>query len=97
MSRHWTSGKPASIITENWRVNTARFFGLTVLARAFFGGATGLAATAPIRETMICSRRSAAVTDSTVSPRRSPEMSSPPRVRPENAKVGMCVVSCWGP
>ena len=94
MSRHCTSGRPASIITENWRVKTARFLEFTDLALAFFGGAAGLAATAPIRVTMICSRRSEAVTDSTVSPRRSPLMSSPPRVRPENAKVGMCVVSC---
>ncbi len=93
MSRHCTSGRPASIITENWRVNTARFLALTLLARAFFGGAAGLACTAPMRVTMICSRRSAAVTDSTVSPRRSPLMISPARVRPENTKVGMCV-SC---
>ena len=31
ISRHCTSGRPASIITENWRVKTARFFALTRL------------------------------------------------------------------
>ena len=31
MSRHCTSGRPASIITENCRVNTARFFAETFL------------------------------------------------------------------
>ncbi len=95
MSRHCTSGRPASIITENCRVKTARFFGLTDFARSFFGGAIALAATAATLVTMICSRRSALVTDSTVSPMRSPLMVSPPRVRPENAKVGMFLVS-WG-
>ena len=37
ISRHCTSGRPASIITENWRVKTARFFALTLLAR-WLGG-----------------------------------------------------------
>ena len=32
MSRHCTSGRPASIITENWRVKTARFFADDLLA-----------------------------------------------------------------
>jgi len=32
MSRHWTSGSPASIITENCRTKTARFLGETVLS-----------------------------------------------------------------
>ena len=32
MSRHCTSGRPASIITENWRVKMARFFGGDLLA-----------------------------------------------------------------
>ena len=31
MSRHCTSGRPASIITENWRVKTARFLAATFL------------------------------------------------------------------
>ena len=33
ISRHCTSGNPASIITENWRVKTARFLESTPLAR----------------------------------------------------------------
>ena len=39
MSRHCTSGRPASIITENWRVNTARFLAGDLLAglAGFFG------------------------------------------------------------
>ena len=34
ISRLWTSGRPASIITESWRVKIARSFGFT-LARDF--------------------------------------------------------------
>ena len=33
ISRHCTSGRPASIITENWRVKIASDFGLTDFAR----------------------------------------------------------------
>ena len=39
MSRHCTRGRPASIITENWRVNTARLLAetpLVVLPAVFF-------------------------------------------------------------
>ena len=42
MSRHCTSGRPASIMTENWRVNTARFFAGTLLALIFRAAATAL-------------------------------------------------------
>ena len=34
ISRHWTSGKPASIITENWRVKIDKILGLDFLAAA---------------------------------------------------------------
>src|SRR5712691_1361297 len=41
MSRHCTSCNPASIITENWRTNTARLFAPTFLSRLlpFFASA----------------------------------------------------------
>ena len=60
ISRHCTSGRPASIITENCRVNTARFFAGAALAlrllrrRHRLGTCAGV-----IRVTRICSRRSA--------------------------------------
>src|SRR5262245_29923081 len=89
ISRHCTSGRPASIITENWRVKTARFFAGAAFARAFFGAGAALACDGVIRVTRTCSRLSAETTASIVSPTRSPLMISPARVRPEKAKVGM--------
>src|SRR5688572_6355055 len=93
ISRHCTSGRPASIITENWRVNTARFFAGTLLALSLRAAATvpALAWAGWIRVTWICSRRSAATTASIVSPMRSPDTFSPLRVRPENANVAIIV------
>ena len=41
MSRHCTSGRPASIITENWRVKTARFLAGTPRALSFLTAAAG--------------------------------------------------------
>ena len=90
MSRHWTSGSPASIMTENCRVKIARFldgtpfpgfgppgFGLS-FASAFAGALAG-----SIRVTWICSRRSAATAASIVSAMRSPVTGCPALVRPE--------------
>ena len=50
ISRHWTSGRPASIITENCRVNTARFLALTFLPifPAFFSPASAALAFAGV-------------------------------------------------
>ena len=55
MSRHCTSGRPASIITENWRTNTARFLGDTVLSSrpAFLAAATAFTLAGVIRVTRI--------------------------------------------
>ena len=96
MSRHWTSGSPASIITENWRVNTARFLAATLLVvlppppLAFsLSFSSALALAGVIRVTRICSRRSAATAASMVSAIRSPLTVSPPRVRPEYAKLAI--------
>ena len=75
-------------MTENWRVNTARFFAGAALSRDL--PRTALAAAGAIRVTWICSRRSIATTPSLVSPARSPATISPVRVRPENANVGIC-------
>ena len=87
MSRHCTSGRPASIITENWRVKTARFFADDLLAGLadllLLGRAAALALDGVIRVTMIWSRRSAATAASIVSATRSPLTVCPARVRPE--------------
>src|SRR3954465_4130888 len=90
ISRHCTSGRPASIITENWRVNTARFFAETFLPNlpAFLAG-SALTLAGLMRVTRICSRRSAETARSIVSAMRSPLTVWPPRVRPEYAKLGI--------
>src|SRR5262245_39789238 len=101
MSRHWTSGRPASIITENWRVKTARFLALTLRpSRPTDLGAAAASAFAfagVIRVTMMRSRLSAATAASIVSAMRSPVTVSPPRVRPEYANVAISVLyfPCW--
>ena len=62
-------------MTENCRVNTARFFAATFLPSAgflSFAFASALAATGVMRVTLICSRRRAAVAASIVSATRSP-------------------------
>ncbi len=82
MSRHCTRGRPASIMTENCRVKTARFFELTRLPFNGFAAASAFALAGLMRVTMICSRRSAAVAASSDSATRSPLTVSPPRVRP---------------
>src|SRR4029450_11791511 len=56
-----------------------------------FGGAAALACDGVMRVTRTCSRLSADTTASIVSPTRSPLMSSPARVRPEKANVGMAL------
>jgi hypothetical protein len=79
ISRHCTSGRPASIITENCRVKTARFLAAT--ARAF-SLPFPLSFTGRICVMSTCSRRSAATAASTVSATRSPVTFWPARVRP---------------
>ena len=86
ISRHCTSGRPASIITENWRTNTARFLAETFLpilpAFSFLAPWSFAALAGVMRVTLICSRRSAAVAASIESATRSPLTVSPARVRP---------------
>ena len=92
ISRHCTSGRPASIITENCRVNTARFFGvdaLLALDRHRLGGLAAFSLTGLILVTRICSRRSAATAASIVSAIRSPVTFCPARVRPLYANVAI--------
>src|SRR5687768_10345053 len=97
ISRHCTSGSPASIMTENCRVNTARFLGFAFLpSLPFLTPGTAFSFAAVMRVTITCSRRSAATAASAVSATRSPLMASPPRVRPENANVGIVVPSLKG-
>ena len=88
ISRHWTSGSPASIITENCRVNTARLFGETFLTLCTLPPDAAFAAFAPpsltglIRVTNTWSLRSAATAASIESASRSPLTVCPARVRP---------------
>src|SRR5450759_4955800 len=93
MSRHCTSGRPASIMTENCRVNTARFLELTrrPLARFVTAFCSALVLAGAIFVTRTWSLRNATVAASSVSAMRSPLTVSPPRVRPVYAKVAMVV------
>ena len=73
MSRHCTSGRPASIITENCRVNTARFLAPTLLPTVpFFAASAFFSFEGMMRVTLICSRLSAETAASIVSAMRSP-------------------------
>ena len=58
ISRHWTSGTPASIMVANWRVKMTRSFSLTFGLGAFFS--MSLARKPPLRPSASC------VTESTV-------------------------------
>ena len=89
MSRHCTSGRPASIITLNCRVKIARLLAGTLpptLARAL----AARAFTGSIRVIRICSRRNDATAASSESACRSPLTFSPALVRPENANACIC-------
>src|SRR5205085_1470073 len=77
ISRHWTSGNPASIITENWRVKMANSLALTFLRPP---PSFGTAISRPFSLTevsMTCSRRSSWRSTSRLSARRSPTITSP--------------------
>src|SRR3954454_23406335 len=93
ISRHCTSGRPASIMTEDYRVKMARLFAGTALPPLGPAGlaalATFAALAASIRVTMICSRLNAATAASIVSATRSPVTDCPALVRPEYANVGI--------
>ncbi len=79
ISRHWTSGSPASIITENCLVKMAISFRL--IPPPNFGSAISFPFSVTA-VTMICCLRSAAITASLVSATRTPSWTLPARVRP---------------
>jgi hypothetical protein len=79
ISRHWTRGRPASIMTENWRVKMAR--SLEPTPPPSLGRAISLPFSLT-EETRICSRRSRVITASLLSATRSPEMALPSLVLP---------------
>jgi hypothetical protein len=76
MSRHCTSGRPASIITENWRVNTARLFADAFFpvfpAFSFFARTAAFPLAGVICVMKICSRLRLATTESSDSALRWP-------------------------
>src|ERR1043165_5672560 len=92
ISRHWTSGRPASIITENWRVNTDKSFDFTFLRPPIFG----MPISRPFSFTDVsvtCSRRRIWRNASRLSATRSPTTISFKRLRPLKTYVGITVSS----
>src|SRR5713101_587392 len=91
ISRHCTSGKPASIMTENCRKNTAMSFVLTLELPK-----VGMENSLPFSRMdpgVMRSRRSAEASDSLLGATRSPWTFSPLLVFPENVKTGMVLFS----
>jgi hypothetical protein len=84
--RHWTSGRPASIMTENWRVNTARL--LSETPPRILGRAISLPFSLTVLGTICCRRRTAS-TVSLFSATRMPLCGLPARSRPFHSKLGM--------
>src|SRR6266550_1773539 len=91
ISRHCTSGKPASIMTENCRKNTAMSLVLT-LAVPKVGRENSLPFSR-MDPGVMRSRRSAEASDSLFGATRSPWTFSPLLVFPENVKTGMVLFS----
>jgi hypothetical protein len=82
ISRHCTSGRPASIITENWRVKIA--ISLREMLPPIFGRANSFPfSVTPV--TVICCLRSTLMTASLLSATRTPSCVFPARVRPFHA------------
>src|SRR5207302_1238234 len=79
ISRHCTSGKPASIMTENWRVNTAKSLALTPCLKV------GKLNSLPFSEsllTLICCRRSTFISSALLVADCSPLTAPPVRFVP---------------
>ena len=87
ISRHCTSGRPASIMTENWRVKIARRRALT-LPPPIFGTANSLPFSLTV-VTSICRRRRSAIARSFESATRTPPVVPPCRVRPFQTNCAM--------
>src|SRR6266513_1119318 len=85
ISRHCTSGRPASIMTENWRVKMAMSCGGTLPPN--FGKASSFPFSLTA-VTTICWRRSVAMTASFVSATSTPAV-SPARLLPFHSNVGI--------
>src|SRR5271156_3437841 len=86
ISRHCTSGKPASIITENWRVKMASSFESTPPPKV------GMLNSFPFSEsllTLICSLRNVAASSALVVAVRSPATVAPVRLTPRYVNTGM--------
>src|SRR5580658_1390391 len=87
ISRHCTRGKPASIITENWRVKMANSLESTPLPPK-----EGILNSLPFSEsllTLICSRASVAFTSALVPAVRSPWTVAPVLLVPRYVNTGM--------
>src|SRR5688572_6502550 len=94
ISRHWTSGSPASSITENWRVKRARRLGLMRIGSL---GRKGISRPfCRSDRTAICWRLSVASAALRLSARRIPSWTAPVRVRPLQAKLGIALAPCRG-
>src|SRR5512140_640160 len=87
ISRHCTSGRPASIMTENWRVKIARRRALT-LPPPIFGTANSLPFSLTV-VTSICRRLRSAIARSFESATRTPPVVPPCRVRPFQTNCAM--------
>ena len=87
ISRHCTSGKPASIITENWRKKMAMSL-VGTLPLPMVGRAISLPFSLMALGVMR-SRRSCACNTCLFSATRSPETFSPAAVLPVNVKTGI--------
>src|ERR1700722_14961987 len=91
ISRHCTSGNPASIITENWRKKTATSFTLTLLVPNV--GITNSLPFSRIAPGVIRSRRNCWPSACLLGATRSPETFCPEASLPENVKTGMVLIS----
>src|SRR5580658_4989549 len=87
ISRHCTSGKPASIMTENWRKKIAISLTLTLLDPKV--GMTNSLPFSRIAPGVICSRRNAWPRACLFGATRSPEIFCTEASLPENVKTGM--------
>src|SRR6266852_1391117 len=87
ISRHCTNGRPASIMTENWRKKTAISLVLTLLDPNM-GSANSLPFSRIVGPA-ICSRRSCKASTCLLAATRSPVIFSPAVFFPENVKTGM--------
>src|ERR1700722_6655549 len=91
ISRHCTSGNPASIITENWRKKIAMSLTFTLLVPKV--GITNSLPFSRIAPGVIRSRRNCCPSACLFGATRSPEIFCPEASLPENVKTGMVLAS----